>query len=258
MGFQSGSASNSASQNSYGYNDSLAQSVNQSAQNVWGPQAGALSGMYGGATGLANTQANAIGGAANGLAGQYGGSLNAGIAGLKNLAGGGGPLSAFTNPNTGLAQQQLNDATTNIANQFQRVTMPGINSAAGQAQGIGGGRQGIATGLAMSDAQNQIAQAGTGIYSNAYNTAAQAASSLGDQMLQAGAALPGAAQAGYNLGMNPFSSAWSPYTQLASVLGGPTVLGSSYGLSQAASQAQNWGTAQSKGSQSSLGLKLWG
>ena len=43
---------------------------------------------------------------------------------------------------------------------------------------------------------------------------------------------------------------------LASILGSPTVLGSS--MSAAGSQAQNWGTMQSSGSQNQFGLKLWG
>lgn len=176
---------------------------------------------------------------------------------MGNIAGGGGPLSQFANPNSALAQQQLADATSNIQQQMQRVTMPGIQSAAGLSGGIGGGRQGIAQGVAMGDAAQAISQAGTNIYANQYNQAAQAAAGQTDAMLSAGSALPGAATSAYNLGMSPFSSQWGPYSQLAGILGGPTVLGNSYGISQAASGSENWGTATSQGKSSQMGLTLW-
>ena len=257
MGITSGSTQSSSSSNSYGYANSLAQSLNESGQNVWGAQAAPLTNMYAGASNLADQQAGAVGASASALSGQYGGALNSGISSLQNLAGGGGPLAAFTTPNSALAQRQLADATSNIQQQMERVTMPGIQSGAGQAGGIGGGRQGIAQGVAMGDAAQAVGQAGTGIYSNMYNTAAQAAASQADTMLQAGSALPGAATAGYNLGMSPFSSAWGPYSQLAAVLGGPTTLSSSYGISQAAQGQENWAQSQSAGRQRSLGLQLW-
>lgn len=254
MGFSGGSSSNQSTQNSYGYNQNLAQSM--SAQNVWGPQAAALGGLYGQASSLANSQAGQVGPAAQRLSAAGMNATNAGISNLQNLAGGGGALAAYASPNSALAQQQLADATSNIQQQMSRVTMPGINSQAGAYGGVGGGRQGIAQGVAMGDAAQAVAQAGTGIYANIYNTGASAAEALGNQRLQAAGALPGAAQAGYNLGMSPFSSAWGPFSQLASILGGPTVLGSS--LSQALGQGENWGTAQSSGKGSQFGLKLWG
>ena len=124
--------------------------------------------------------------------------------------------------------------------------------------GIGGGRHAIAQGVAMGDAAQAVAQAGTSIYGNMYNTAAQAAAGQSDAMLSAGSALPGAATSAYNLGMSPFSSASGGRIHSSPrILGGPTVLGSSYGMSQAASGAENWGTATSKGKSSQLGLNLW-
>ena len=257
MGLSSGSSNQSSSSNSYGYNDSLAQSLNQSTQGVWGAQAAPLSNMYQGASDLASQQQGQIGGVANGLAASGGAATQSGISALQNIAGGGGPLSQFATPNSALAQSQLADATSNIQQQMQRVTLPGIQGQAGQTGGIGGGRHAIAQGVAMGDAANAVAQAGTSIYGNMYNTAAQAAAGQSDAMLSAGSALPGAATSAYNLGMSPFSSAWGPYSQLASILGGPTVLGNSYGMSQAASGAENWGTSSSSGKSRQLGLNLW-
>ena len=142
MGFTSGSSNQSSSSNQYGYSDSLAQSLNQSTQNVWAPQGGALSNLYGRATNLANQQQGQIGGVANQLAGQGGQDTRVGIDALRSIAGGGGPLSQFATPNSALAQQQLSDATSNIQQQMQRVTMPGIQTAAGVPAALAAGGRG--------------------------------------------------------------------------------------------------------------------
>lgn len=249
MGISGGSQS--ASSSGYGYNQSLAQSIN--GQGVWGPQAQALSGMYGQATGLANQQQGQVGAAANKLSQPGVAASQAGLTSLQGIANMQGPLAQFANPNSALAQQQLSNATSDITQNFQRSILPSITQGAGLTGNIGGSRMALAQGTAMGDAASAISKAGTDIYSNIYNTAAQSAAGLTDAASQAAGMLPTVAQGIYNLGMSPFQASWAPLTSLAGILGGPTTL--SYGASQAASQGEQLQQSRSKGSD--FGLKFW-
>lgn len=244
MGMSGGSSSGQSSSSGYGYSSSLANSVNasQSTQNVWGGQAPALESLYG------QAQQKAGQGVDAGSAG----AMATGIGALSKMAGGTTPLDQFANPNSALANQQLGVAANQIGDQFNRVTMPGLTSSAGVAGALGGSRDGIARGIAASDAQRQIADAGTSIYSNMWNSAASAAAGKTDAMLSAGQALPGAALQNYGL-------SWAPLQQLSGILGGPTVLGSSnsLGVSQAGTQSENWNSAKSSQSAANFGFNFF-
>lgn len=253
MGMSAGSSNQSS--NSYGYNSSLAQSMNASTQNVWGPQGNALQGLYGQAQQLAGQQGN-VGQAAAGLANPGVAAGRGALSSLSNIANMGGPLARYANPNSGLASQLLGNATSDITQNFQRNILPSITSGAGLVGGIGGSRQALAQGVAGGDAANAISKAGTDIYNNIWNTGAQAAAGLTDAASQAASAIPGMAQGIYNLGMSPFQARWAPLTSLAGILGGPTVLGSSYGLSQAQSLGEQLSKGQ--GRSSNFGFSFFG
>ena len=247
MGFSGGSSNQSS--NSYGYNSSLAQSMNASTQNVWGPQAQALQGLYGQAGQLMGQQQGQVGTAANALA-QPGvaasrGALNA-LGGIANMQG---PLAQYAQPNSALAKQQLGNATADITQNFQRNILPSITQGAGLTGNIGGSRMALAQGTAAGDAAQAIGKAGTDIYSNMYQTGAQAAAGLTDAASQAAGMIPAAAQGLYNLGMSPFQAHSTPITCMAGILGGPTTLGQSYGLSQAQSIGEQLARGQGRSSQ---------
>jgi hypothetical protein len=248
MGISGGSSSGKSESAGYGYSSSLANSVNAaqntSSQNVWGAQAPALGNLY----------QQAQDKAGQGVDAGSAGAMATGIGALSKLAGGTTPLDQFATPNSALAQQQLGAAATQIGNQFNRVVLPGLTSSAGVAGALGGSRDMLARGLAASDAQQQIADAGTSIYSNMWNSAASAAAGKTDAMLSAGQALPGAA-------LQNFGLSWAPLQQLAGILGGPTVLGqssgNSFGLSQAGSQSENWNSSKSTQSASNFGFNFF-
>lgn len=254
MGISGGSTN--SNQSSYGYNSSLAQSVNASTQNIWGPQAGALTSLYGQAGNLANTQQGQVGAAANNLAQPGVAASQGALSNLQGIANMQGPLAGYANPNSDLARQQLANATSDITQNFQRNILPSITSGAGLVGGIGGSRQALAQGVAGGDAASAISKAGTDIYNNIYNTGAQAAAGLTDAASSAASAIPGMAQGIYNLGMSPFQAQWAPLTSLAGILGGPTALGQSYGLSQAQSIGEQASQAMSKGKQ--FGFSFFG
>lgn len=240
MGMSAGSSNGNSSSSGYGYSTNLAQSVNQSNQNVWGGQAAPLTDLYA----KAQTQAGA--GVDSSMTQKSAGGVEA----LSQIAQGNTALDPFTNPNSDLARQQLQDASTQIGNQFSRVTLPGLTSAAGTQGALGGSRDALARGVAASDAQQQIGQAGTSIFSNMWNNAAQAAAGKTDAMLSAGQALPGAALQQYGLN-------WAPLGQLSQILGGPTVLGNSMGVSQAGGQSENWNSSKSSQSASQFGFNFF-
>lgn len=254
MGISGGSQQSNSS--GYGYNQSLAQSINAASSNVWAPQAGALTGLYGQAGNLAAGQQGQVGAAANALSAPGVAAAQGGLRSLQGIAAGNTPLSMYANPNSALAQQQLGNATNDITQNFQRNILPSITSNAGLAGGIGGSRMALAQGVAGGDAASAIAKAGTDIYSNMYNTGAQSAAGLTDAMSQAAGMIPSAAQGIYNLGMAPFQAQWAPLTSLAGILGGPTTLSQSYGLSQAQSMGEQ--AQQATGRGSNFGFSFFG
>lgn len=256
MGFSGGSNSGSSSSTGYGYNQSLAQSMNASTQNVWGAQAPALQDLYGRAGQLAGQQGDA-GAVQQKLVNDNMGAVNGGIGALQDLAAGGGVLANYANPNSDMARSMLDNASQAIGENFNRNILPGITSAAGQVGGIGGSREALARGVAAGDAANAIGRAATDIYSQQYNVGAQAAAGLTDARLSAAQALPGAATGAVNLGMSPYAAAWAPLTSMANILGGPTVLGNSLGMSIAQGQSENWQSAKSSQKGNQWGFSLF-
>lgn len=232
MGFSSGSSNQQSSStgSSYGYNQSLAQSMN----NIWGAQAAPLTAMYGSALGLQQQQSQTAPARANQLYGQVNPAAQFGLSQMQQ----------FANPNSGLAARQLSDMSQQIGQNFQRDVMSGIRTGAGIGGNMGGSRMALAQGVAAGDAAQAIASAGTNIYGQQYAQAQQAAQ-----------ALPGMAGQAFNLGMMPLQAAWAPLTSLASILGSPVALSQS----MARSQAENMSASQSQsaGSSRQFGFNLW-
>ena len=224
MGF---SAQNQeSSSNSYGYNKSLAQSM----QDIWAPQGKQLESMYSGAGTLARTQAPQVAARAGELGRQV---QPAGAFGLEQMM-------QFANPNSDLARRQTADLADTVGTEFGRSIVPQIQSSAGLGGNIGGSRAALAKGVAAGDAARAISSGATDFFANAYNMAGQAASQL-----------PQMAGQVFNLGMQPFQAQWAPFSALAGILGGPQALS----RSQAATMGEQF--AESHGEQSGFGFNLW-
>lgn len=212
---------------------------NRSNQSVWGQQAPFLGGLFQGASNLAGAQ-QGVQGQAQGLVDQILPSTFGGLGGLSGIAGGGGPLQPFTQPDNGLVQQQLGSLGTNLADFFNTSLLPGLNSAAISAGGLGATRHNLAAGEAAGDMARAFSTGTTDIMSNAYNTAAGAAGNLQQGMIGAAQGIGDLGTSMYNLGMSPFQAAWAPLTAQAGILGGPTVLGQSEGGTTSRSSANSW------------------
>ena len=160
-------------------------------------------------------------------------------------------LTGLQNPQGNPYLEQMGQyGLDQLGENYQRNVMPSINANAAFTGGLGGSRQGIAQGLAADSFNNESANYLSNFYGSQYqadqNRAAQAAQVMGG--------LQGTAAQGYGnmlgqqdtnalnaLGFSPqmlanqmapanaytstANAGWNPYTQYASILGNPTVLG---------------------------------
>ncbi len=227
--------------------------------------------------GLAGAQLGNIGQDASRLAGQLGG-LGQGFLGqlgqgaLGNLASqqslaqsvnqaisGQGPGADFLqqrlsqqNP---FLNQQIAALGQDIGQAFQESILPGIRRNAVSVGGLGGGRQGVAEGLAAEGVTRQFAQqaanlrasdlaqrqiAAAQLAQNALAGGQLAGAGVGQQLAasQAGlAALPGQ----FDLGLSPYAAQFAPLQALAGVVGAPTVLNTSQGTTRSSGRSFQFG-----------------
>ena len=244
MGVSGGGGGGGGSSQGYDYQTQLQQQLSGGMQSIWGPQASALSGLYGQAGKTLQGQSG-IQGAAGKQVGQVMPGAQAGMQGLQRLAAGGGPLSSYAAPNNALAKQQVAQLSKDIGQNFQREILPGIRSGAGLAGALGSSRDKLAQGVAAGDAAQAIASGASDLYAQQYGIGAQAAAGQTDAMLGAAGQLPGAAAQTYNLGMMPYQAAWAPLMSAAGIFGDPTALSKQFGISQSVGAGESW----NKGSQ---------
>lgn len=136
----------------------------------------------------------------------------------------GANFQQFMQPNNPMAQQQIDILGQNLNQQFNNQVMPRIDSNAIMSGQFGGGRQGVAQGLAMQGLQQSFGQGAQGILNNSYNQALNA-TNMGGQFNNQSAAM--GIQGLGSLQQQQFM----PYMSLAQILGNPTVLGSGFGTS---------------------------
>ncbi len=150
-------------------------------------------------------------------------------------------------------QNQINLLGQDIGQTFQQQILPGIQSEAIGTGQLGGGREGVAQGLASQAALSEFQRGAQTFRSEDITRQLAAAGQLGQlglgQQAQTGAQLgdAGALNLGalgelqnlFNLGLSPFAAEFGALNNLAGIIGQPTV------LQQGAAQAT--GEAASKG-----------
>lgn len=146
-------------------------------------------------------------------------ALTTGLAGLTSL----------TDP-TSQIQAQEQALATGLGNLFSQEINPAIESGAIATGGFGGGRQGVAQGVAAG----QIA--------DAYTTGlADITAQANQTALAASGMMPALTDSLYSTFLNPQLAAFDPLVQLAGILGAPTI------LSQMSSQSTSSGQGESAG-----------
>ena len=242
--------------------DTATQNGTTSSANVWAGQQPYLLDVYGKASALANSLAPQTSGVAQTYANQFTPLINQSLenygTAYSNATTALNPILSGTSP----GQQTLMDlmagginpnlaamvdaAGQSVATNLSRNILPSIISRGNQANMYGGGGSGerIATGLALSDANRQMAEMATNLYGQAYDAdqarrmaAAQsytnAAAGAANQLYGMASAAPGIYSAGatdlINLGLAPYNQQWAQLLNQAGVIGGPVVLQSSGG-----------------------------
>ena len=239
----------------------------------------------GGVGQFAQQQAQQLGGIGQNLLGVLqGGAQQTGLGGqlagaVGGVTPGGAPGTQFLQDRISQQNPFLNEQITqlgqDIGQEFRESILPGIRRGANQIGALGGGRQGVAEGIAAEGAQRSFAAQAANLRFSDVGLRQAAAAQL-QQASLAGGQLAGAglgqqltaAQAGLGslgglagLGLSPFGAAFGPLEQLGALIGGPTVLsqgqsaqqsasqGFGSSLQQALSQSQSQGTSfgQSRG-----------
>lgn len=220
---------------------------------VWSGQSPYLEALYGSAFGAAggqidpetglptsstlttpqNSAYNYASGITNQAGSAYGTQAGGGIMD-QNLYNSLYGLSSGQVQNQGL-EGAIQAGLTDITNNFNRNIMPGISGNASLTNTSGGSRQGIAEGLAASDANQQATDFVNQMYSQNFqqmlDSMLGANTQLGGLQSQANAAQQGAIGQSTQmaaLGTTPEMSAWmqqmAPYMALSGIYGSPTVL----------------------------------
>lgn len=157
---------------------------------------------------------------------------------LAELGGAGGVgeqyLAGQLTGGDALLDEQIAGLQSDLGEFFNETVMPGIRSDAIAAGALGGGREGVAAGIAGKGLLSEFQRGATGLRVNAQATRNSIAQTLAQMQTQrrlsaAGAglaALPGQ----FQLAEAGSFAALSPFAMLASILGGPTVLTDSFGV----------------------------
>lgn len=232
-------STNSMQGTSNSWMQSAADAFSQNSSYVDPYQQAYLNSMYGQAMGLNNpgaTQSAAYG------------AQGAMLPGMQQAYG---AISGLTDTRTQIAQGRQS-LQAGLGNLFQQEIMPGLQSDALASGGFGGGRQGVAEGVAAGQIADSYTAGLGDITARANQTAVGAASQL-----------PGLGQALYNAYTSPTMAGFDSLGRLAQILGAPTILnqGTSQSTSGSASESasvQYAGTeSESESSGYNFNFGLW-
>lgn len=209
--------------------------------------------LYGGAS---NAATKAVGGSELGSAAQqlFTGGMNF-FEGLGGDAGSQYLTDRVTGQNN-ILDEQIGGLQEDVGRLFREELNPAITSRAVAGGNLGGGRQGVAQGLATEAAGREFTRGVTALRTADQSQRDAAAGTVAANSL---------ASASTGLGALPMllqsaQSATAPelgiYSQLASILGGPTTLSSSDSFSKSISEAfsSSFGSSKSSSFGFSLGL----
>lgn len=153
-------------------------------------------------------------------------------------------------------EDQIGLLQEDIGKLFSEELNPAITNEAIAGGALGGGRQGVAQGRAIDSAAEQFTRGATALRAGDIAARDAAAGTLAGNAVQgAGVGIQGASQL-FGLADAGFSAGLAPAERLAAILGGPTVLGSSFSNSAdfASAYSSSYGEskATSKGSSKSF------
>lgn len=209
--------------------------------------------LYGNAT---NAGARAAGGAGmvSGAAQQL---FTGGSQFLESLGGDAGSeyLNSRLNADNPVLNDQIRQLQEDTGRLFREEFNPAITSRAVAGGTLGGGRQGVAQGMAVESAARTFSQGATALRSNDVARRDAIAQSVAQNSLQSASTGLGALPSLLDVLERGTRSELGVYSQLSSILGGPTVLSTSDSRSnaQSTSFAESLARAMSEQSSRSYG-----
>lgn len=260
-----------STQTSSGYQQSQSQSLAQSAQDAASQgTSGSMSSssqdiafkdlfqqLYGGATGAANNALVTAPQLTDVAKQLFTGGSNF-LQGLGGDAGTAYETSRLTGPDVGL-EAQLQELGTTTSDFFNNQILPGITARGVSSGNLGGSREGVAQGLAAKEAAKAYSTGAATLISNSQAQRDQIAAQVAANSLTSAQTGLSSLPSLFDLMTSGNNAELGVYSTLASILGGPTVLGQS----QSSATSQNTSTstarslaeaiAQSFGTQTSYG-----
>jgi hypothetical protein len=254
MGRSKSASNTSSDSSSYGYSGSNSSDISRSIQEaVSGGSSSSTQSvfaddifqqLYGGAMGAAgraSIQAPELAGAAQQLF--TGGSQF--LAGLGGDAGSDYLAQRLTGENPVL-QEQIDSLREDTGRLFTEEFNPAITSRAVAGGTLGGGRQGVAQGMAMDSLAREYTRGVTALRANDVNARDNAAATIASNSLAAANTGLGALPGLLDLKERGANSELGIFSSLANILGGPTVLGQSESSDFSRSTAQSIAEAFSR------------
>ncbi len=176
--------------------------------------------LFGGAEGAAaGLDPSLLTGAADQL---FSGGLNF-LESIGNDAGS-GYLEDRVSGQSPVLDEQIAALQQDTGRLFREELLPGITSEAVASGTLGGGRQGVAQGLAASRVADAFAQGATALRAGDIANRDAAASTLAGNAISGAQVGLGGLSGLYGLAQGGFSADLAPYQALAGILGGPQVL----------------------------------
>lgn len=211
--------------------------------------------LYSGATGAADRAANLVPALADQARQLFGG----GVSFLDDLQAAGAPdagadyLAARVAGESPVLDEQIGALGEDLSRFFGEQLNPQITEAAVRSGALGGGRQGVAQGLATEAVAREFARGATSL--RAADVAARDAAARdlsgnlrateANRIAAAGTGL-GALPGLFGIAQGGFGAELAPYQALASILGGPVTLAGSESTSSSSSAAYDFAEAVSR------------
>lgn len=213
----------------YGYSGSDSASSSRGVSGGQSTQSVAFADMFASMFGNAGGAAARAAGAAPSLTGTANTLFNSGGQFLEQLGGGAGAdyLERRLGADNPVLDEQIGALGSDVGRFLREQVNPGITDAGVATGTLGGGRQGVAQGLASRAATEEFARGATALRAGDVAARDAAAGSLMSNRTNAAGAGLGALPGLFGLAQGGNMAELSPYLALAQIMGGPTVLGQS-------------------------------
>ena len=253
---QSGSSGNSFNQST---SNQGSNSVSGSMQDVWGSQSPFLESMYGSAQGEYGNALNNINGMTPQVSGQVQDAFGTGSGAFNNLAVGGQQAQLLNAMGQNPYVAAMKDQVASDADRLKQQTLASTDARAAAAGMSGSSGYRDQVGQSFSNIDQQAMDAMSNIGYNSFNQDMQNRMSLAqgiDANMANAMGNTGAMQGAAVNQFNPFMAGLNATNQYAGILGGPTVLGNSFGNSSSFGSSNSLGASNNNSFSNGMNVGL--